>query len=173
MRRLAAEERALWDRLARTVRRLDAPKPVEPGLPQVTFEAGQNVPIAPPSPSPRPGQTLDGGWDKRLTSGRLEPDRTLDLHGLTLEAAHRALERTLGTSIARGDRVILVITGKLRGEPGVRAAPGARGVIRASIGDWLDASAYAGRIAAIRPASTKHGGSGALYVVLRRDRARD
>ena len=44
-----------------------------------------------PSPTPRGkriGETLDGGWDKRLRDGEVTPDRTIDLHELTLDRAH-------------------------------------------------------------------------------------
>ena len=34
--------------------------------------------------------------------------------------------------------------------------------------DWLAAGPHASRIAAIRPAHPRHGGAGAVYVILRR-----
>ena len=42
--------------------------------------------------------------------------------------------------------------------------------IAAAIGDWLAGSRHAGRIAAVRGAHPRHGGAGALYIVLRRNR---
>jgi DNA-nicking Smr family endonuclease len=45
-----------------------------------------------------------------------------------------------------------------------------RGAIRAAVGDWLAASRHAGHIAAVRGAHPRHGGAGALYIVLRRRR---
>jgi DNA-nicking Smr family endonuclease len=38
------------------------------------------------------------------------------------------------------------------------------------VGDWLAASRHAGSIAAVRNAHPRHGGAGALYIVLRRRR---
>ena len=66
-------------------------------------------------------------------------------------------------------RLVLVITGRPRP---VDAADRAtkRGVIRAKLLDWLAASDHADAIAAIRKAHRRHGGEGALYVVLRRVR---
>ncbi|MDP9163724.1 MAG: Smr/MutS family protein, partial [Pseudomonadota bacterium] len=43
-----------------------------------------------------------------------------------------------------------------------------RGVIRASLRDWLQDSNLRPYIAALRPAHPRHGGGGAWYVILRR-----
>ena len=115
-----------------------------------------------------PGTTLDKSWDRRLGGGGVIPDRTIDLHGHTLASAHAALDRGLDAAIAHGDRVVLLVTGKPPRPESER--PHARGAIRASIADWLHLSRHAGAIAAVRGAHPRHGGSGALYVVLRRRR---
>ena len=68
-------------------------------------------------------------------------------------------------AIARGDRVILLITGHVRpGEPPIQ-----RGRIRAAVHDWLAVSRHASKIAAVRGAHPRHGGGGSLYLVLRRN----
>lgn len=109
-------------------------------------------------------KTLDGSWDKKLRSGSVEPDRVLDLHGMNLDSAWSAIERSLEQAIARGDRVLLLITGHHRpGEPPVQ-----RGRIRAAVHDWLAASRHASNIAAVRGAHRRHGGGGSLYLILRR-----
>lgn len=114
----------------------------------------------------RPGETLDGGWDRRLARGVIAPDRTIDLHGHTLASAHAALDHALERAIADEARVVLVVTGRARPAD----AQPRRGLIRAAIGDWLGASRHAARIAAIRNAHPRHGGAGALYLILRRRR---
>jgi DNA-nicking Smr family endonuclease len=110
------------------------------------------------------GTTLDGSWDKRLRSGNVEPDRILDLHGMTLDTAWRAIDRALEAAIRNGDRVLLLITGHHR--PGT--APVERGKIRAAVHDWLAHSRHASRFAAVRGAHRRHGGGGSLYLILRR-----
>jgi DNA-nicking Smr family endonuclease len=96
----------------------------------------------------------------------VSPDESVDLHGLNLAEAYDLLDSSLARSIASGDRLLLLVTGKApRGEP-----PIARGRIRAAVGDWLAASPHAGSIAAVRGAHPRHGGAGALYIVLRRPR---
>jgi DNA-nicking Smr family endonuclease len=107
---------------------------------------------------------LDASWDRRLRSGAIEPDRVVDLHGMNLDSAWRAIDGALEDTINRGQRVLLLITGHHRpGEPPVQ-----RGKIRAAVHDWLSASRHAGRIAAVRGAHRRHGGGGSLYVILRR-----
>jgi DNA-nicking Smr family endonuclease len=112
------------------------------------------------------GVTLDAGWDRRLRQGTVGPERSIDLHGHTLASAHAALDHALERAVADDVRVLLVVTGRAP-KPG----EGRRGLIRAAIGDWLGASRHASRIAAVRHAHPRHGGAGALYVVLRRRRS--
>jgi len=118
----------------------------------------------PAPPKPTPGTTLDGSWDRRLKNGAIVPDRVLDLHGMNLDTAWRAIDRGLEQALGGGDRVLLLITGHHRpGDPPVE-----RGRIRAAVHDWLAASRHAAQIAAVRGAHRRHGGGGSLYIILRR-----
>lgn len=124
---------------------------------------------APPAPAAvrkPPGETLDGSWDRRLSRGLVPPDSMLDLHGHNLATAYDLLDRRLDQAIASGARLMLLVTGK---PPGPER-PAKRGAIRAAVGDWLHASRHSGRIAAVRNAHPRHGGTGALYIVFRRAR---
>jgi DNA-nicking Smr family endonuclease len=143
------------------------PAEIPSAPPPPARKAPQPEPKPAPQPSrPRPGETLDGTWDRRLSRGLVQPDVTVDLHGHNLAGAYALLDSRLEQAIAIGARVLLLITGKApRGEP-----PIARGRIRAAVGDWLAASRHAGSIAAVRGAHPRHGGTGALYIVLRRRR---
>jgi DNA-nicking Smr family endonuclease len=181
-RRLSPDEAALWARVMATVTPLPGAKPVKPLAMRVPARAGVSqvaLPVTRPHPNPppkregpkkaAPANTLDASWDRRLARGTLDPDATIDLHGHTLTSAHRILDMALERSRTRGDRVILLITGKPPRRDSER--PHARGAIRAAVGDWLQASRHADSIAAVRGASPRHGGAGALYIVLRRPRA--
>lgn len=176
-RKLAPEEAALWKRVIATVqplhpaRRAEAvpvPPPAGPARPAVPARPVATAPAPKPSPAPKPpkAETLDGSWDRRLSRGLVAPETTIDLHGHSLASAYDRLDRGLAQAIARGDRVLLLVTGK----PPVAESqrPHARGAIRAAVGDWLAASRHADRIAAVRGAHPRHGGTGALYIVLRR-----
>jgi DNA-nicking Smr family endonuclease len=170
MRRLTPDEQRLWARVVETVRplgHLKAPEP--PAGPARVPPVATPAPAAPkPAPAvrPRPGTTLDASWDRRLARGAVAPDATLDLHGLNLATAYHLLDRRLEQAIADGARLVLLVTGK---PPGPER-PVKRGAIRAALGDWLAASRHAGEIAAVRNAHPRHGGAGALYIVLRRKR---
>lgn len=119
-------------------------------------------------PAPVIANTLDGSWDRRLGTGRAVPDQVIDLHGHTLDSAWSYLDHGLERAIRHHARTVLLITGKSRNAE--RVGNERRGIIRAKIGDWLAGSRFADRIAAVRNAHPRHGGDGALYVILRRGR---
>jgi DNA-nicking Smr family endonuclease len=188
-RRLTPEEAQVWAQVARTVTPLAPPRieraeqaqrseeaaaPPPPPLPPAKRIKGRVPPPLAPKPAPvkpRPETPapLDGSWDKRIAKGTLLPDFSLDLHGATLDQAYMRLMRGLTQAKAMGARVVLIVTGKPR--PVDAADRGtARGAIRAKVSDWLAASDHASDIVAIRGAHRRHGGQGAIYVVLRKRR---
>jgi len=189
-RGLSAEEAALWARVAATVKPLAKRHPDPPPLGEVAAAQRQTEGerLAQPRPAKRPAAGplhrpaagppppkgedrvgLDSTWDRKLSRGALTPDFTLDLHGHTLASAHHRLDHGLVQAKALGARVVLLITGKPR--PAEAADRGERrGAIRAKILDWLAAGPHASSIAAIRPAHRRHGGEGALYLILRKGR---
>jgi len=169
-RKLTDEEIALWAEVARGVRRrpgvLPAPEP-----PPVPLAAAPAAPLrpqreAPRSTGPPPLAPLERKLRRNLARGRGEIDAALDLHGLTEAEAHNALRGFLAAAQARGDRLVIVVTGKGRasswlGEPGVlrRLAP-----------HWLRAPDLRAIVLGFEEAGRAHGGAGALYVRLRRAR---
>lgn len=182
-RGLSAEEAALWARVALTVKPLKGrrvvpiaqPKAVAAPAPAAVAPVVKKVRarVPPPRPAPAPAAPpppgLDSHWDRRLAKATLEPDFTLDLHGCTLDQAHVRLDMGLGQAKAMGARMVLLITGKPR--PAEHADRGEkRGAIRAKVLDWLAAGPHGPDIAAVRGAHRRHGGEGALYLVLRKRR---
>ena len=172
MRSLSPDEAALWARVTATIKPLSRdkvdrpdplPKEVAAPLQPTSFKARPR-PSPPPPRLPSPSATLDGSWDRRLRSGSIQPDRTLDLHGHSLDRAWHAIDQALEQAIASGERVVLLVTGHARpGEPPIQ-----RGKIRAAVHDWLAASRHSASIAAVRGAHRRHGGGGSLYIILRR-----
>jgi DNA-nicking Smr family endonuclease len=166
VRALSAEERALWRRVVESVRPIHD---VAEAARETAAPAAPKRRQAKPAPAPAsagkaaPGTTLDGSWDRRLSRGLAQPDATLDLHGHNLARAYALLDDRLERAIADGARLLLLITGKPRG-----AGVEKRGAIRSAVGDWLAASRHAADIAAVRGAHPRHGGAGALYIILRR-----
>lgn len=187
-RKLSPDEAEVWARVARTVTPLEKRKPIpvvptapaersgisSPPIPTSKKVKGRVPPPLPPKPQlARPkGETqlhLDGSWEKRIAKGTLVPDFSLDLHGSTLDSAYHRLMHGLGQAKAMGARVVLVVTGKPRPVDAMDRGE-RRGAIRAKINDWLAASEHASDIVAIRGAHRRHGGQGAIYVVLKRRR---
>ncbi|MEM8795360.1 MAG: Smr/MutS family protein [Pseudomonadota bacterium] len=117
-------------------------------------------------------------FDKRLKSkiarGRQPIDGTLDLHGLRQHDAHRELVRFLRGAYANGWNTLLVITGKGLRENRADCAPlvsDERGVLRRKVPIWLSEASLRHIVLGFEQAERHHGGSGALYVRLRKNKA--
>ncbi len=131
------------------------------------------APAAPPAEPaalrPQPAQASTPRGAQARPRAAIDPDFTLDLHGHTLDQAHVRLDHGLLQAKAMGARLVLLITGKPRPARPPTAAR-KRGAIRAKVLDWLAAGPHASDIAAMRNAHRRHGGEGALYLVLKRPR---
>jgi DNA-nicking Smr family endonuclease len=107
---------------------------------------------------------LDKSSAKKLKKGQHRIEGRIDLHGMTQEQAHRALNSFIDGSYAATKRCVLVITGK-----GLKS-DGTVGVIRSAVPGWLNQSPNRERVIAFSYATPKDGGEGALYVMLKRKR---
>lgn len=184
---LGSDEKALWGRVIASVTPLHpvrrampkaAPQTTSllkaPPLAMVKLKASPRLPVATKSPikvtvAPvpvTPQNTLDGTWDRRITKGGIVPDISVDLHGSGLSSAYFRLDGALEQAIAQRMRVILLVTGKARNHD--RASGQGRGAIASVVRDWLASSRHASSISAVRGAHPRHGGTGALYIVLKR-----
>ncbi|XUU61008.1 Smr/MutS family protein [Erythrobacter sp. HA6-11] len=191
-RGLTAEEATAWAKLAQSVTPLEgkvAPRTVETkakahvaGHAELLEAASHAVPIkrqrkaplarprAPMSAQqPATHAGLDSHWERKFKGGGVQPDVTLDLHDHSLDAAYQRLMSGLDQARAIDARVVLLITGRPRPvDPADRATR--RGAIRAKVLDWIAASRHEASIAAVRKAHQRHGGEGALYLVMKRRR---
>lgn len=131
----------------------------------VAKPAAPEIPSASPRPSPPLSLNASPGVDKRtaerLKRGQLEIEARVDLHGLTQREAHQVLANFLEGARAEHRRAVLVITGK--GE-------GGQGVLREAVPRWLNEASIRPSILAFTHAQPKDGGTGALYILLRRVR---
>ena len=103
---------------------------------------------------------IDGRTQRRLFRGDVPVDRRLDLHGLTAARAESRLAQFIETAARDGCRCVLVITGK------------GAGILRGHVPDWLKRQPLSPHVLALAEARAHDGGSGALYVLLRRKRGR-
>lgn len=182
-RRLRPEEEALWTAVKRTVDPLrprpPKPAPAPPAVPPMPeavppppADIAAVTPRSPPPPRPAmPGLHPLGRRERqKLVRGSREIDARIDLHGLTQDEAHDRLSGFLANAQARGHAVVLVITGKGRGE-GLASLHGAeRGVLRRVVPLWLSLPAFRPYVLGFEEAHLAHGGAGALYVRVRRRR---
>jgi len=175
-RRLTERERTLWAQVTRALTPLQRPSSaVETSTPASPPPDAHPKPPQPPGrtgPPPRPAVAdakpapvprLNRRLKQRLGRGRIAIDACIDLHGLTQAEAFGQLTAFLRRARREGARIVLVITGK-----GVMGAGDGRGVLRRQVPLWLSSAGLREGVIAFAPAHAEHGGSGALYVRLRR-----
>ena len=175
LRRLSDEEIALWTEVARSVARrrgaaLPTPSsPVRaarpPALPPTNAEPSAARPTKPAAPPLAP---IERRLKRDLSRGRAAIDGALDLHGLTQAEAHQALRGFLRHSQAQGARLVIIVTGKGAPLDEVDHWPNERGVLKRVTPQWLREPDLRSVVLGFEEAGRAHGGSGALYVRLRR-----
>lgn len=179
----------LWAEVARTVSPLKPKRPTPlMGLaegplpvPAASPQPPRRVPHLPmpsyqpdgkPGATPR-GQVIEPRMRRRLGRGQIEIDGTIDLHGMRQAEAQAALTRFIQARAARGDRTLLVITGKgLKKVNGDATTIVERGVLRSMLPVWLGQPGLAPLVAGWDVSAQGHGGEGAYYVRLRREARR-
>jgi DNA-nicking Smr family endonuclease len=185
MRKLNPEDKRLWEFVTRSVTPLKerrhsaddalaelAEKPIKTKLKYSAVEA-LPTPVKKEAPALKPlhvgtAVDLDAATAKKFKRGKMPVDARLDLHGLTLAQAHAALISFIRTQAERGARSVIVVTGK--GSPNAERPTGK---IKAELIHWLNAGSVRPYILAVNEATPRQGGSGAVYVLLkRRDRVR-
>lgn len=108
---------------------------------------------------------------EKLKKGQIKIEARLDLHGMRQAEAHEALKNFMNHCTHKKLRCVLVITGK--GKP--RLATDSiiepeQGVLKQKLPEWLGAANFKKDILTVIPSHKKHGGSGAFYVYLKKNR---
>jgi DNA-nicking Smr family endonuclease len=175
-RSLSAEERRLWAQVARGITPMQGRVlPAEPDNEASTAAVAKAEPGRPPperapvkaAPAMPPLAPLERKTLLALRRGSRAVDAVIDLHGMRQSEAHDALLRFLSRAQAAGHSVILVITGK----GGAGSGDGLfeeRGVLRRMVPHWLRLPDLRSIVLGFEEASPQHGGSGAIYVRVRR-----
>ena len=104
---------------------------------------------------------VDKATAKRLTGGKFNIEARLDLHGKTQDLALDDLRNFIRGSYESGKRKVLVITGK---------GPDRGGVLKNQVPRWLNTEGIREYTLMFSYAQPKHGGEGALYVLLKKKR---
>jgi DNA-nicking Smr family endonuclease len=176
LRRLSDEEIALWTEVARSVARrrgATLPTPSKPVGAGARAPAPSLLPAEPPAgrpakPSAPPLAPIERRLKRELARGRAPIDAALDLHGLTQAEAHQALRGFLRHSQTRGARLVIIVTGKGGAIDELSGWPNERGVLKRLTPQWLREPDLRSVVLGFEEAGRAHGGSGALYVRLRR-----
>lgn len=196
-RKLRPEEEALWDKVAETTERMHPTRPtfmpepeerskkphkqkpkVKEPEPLRPFRVGQEA-MGKPSDDLLPAIAdrirsapvqMDRKQFQKMSRGKLVPEARIDLHGMTLAQAHPALNSFILTSVSRGFRLVLVITGKGKDKDTGGPIPERKGALRHQVPQWLKMAPLGSMVMQISEAHIRHGGGGAYYVYLRRRR---
>ena len=185
-RGLSPEEQALWSKVTETAVPIkatqtlfvDVPLPgVQPQVPKPNprpipqFKIGQK---AKPTHTAMPERPNPVAMDKKaftkMKRGKMSPDAKIDLHGMTQDQAQPALINKILNAHATGKRLVLVVTGKGKPRDDGGPIPVRTGVLKHNVPLWLNQAPLKQIILQTNQASQAHGGSGALYVYLRRQR---
>ena len=189
--RLNADDLEVWRKVAERTEKLDlkslftppidSPTPSPPEL-RKTKSAFVGKPDSKSKPAPhRPLPSISDQVSKapvqmdqkaftKLKRGKLRPEGRIDLHGMTLDRAHPALTQFILTTHKQGKRLVLVITGKGKMRDDGGPIPVRHGVLRHQVPQWLQMPPLSQAVLQITQAHISHGGGGAYYVYLRRQR---
>lgn len=191
-RRLSEDELALWQAVAKSVTPLKrkrpqkqvidseaapeatappkkAPPAKRPKAPKTVLPTAPAAKPAPvpttltPNPAPGAMPGIDKRQAERFRRGQMAIEGKIDLHGRTQAEAHDALQHFIERAFRAGKRQVLVITGK-----GMTQSKS--GVLKTNVPRWLNEPSLRRLILAISQARQEHGGEGALYVLLKRER---
>lgn len=190
-RKIQPDELELWHKVTQTTERLFPGKPepgrvesksepkARPGHKPDRFDIGEKAEGKVRSPDVLPGLPermaaapvkMDRKAFGRLKRGKLKPEAKIDLHGMTVDQAHPALTGFILRAQAQGKRLVLVITGKGKDRDDGGPIPVRLGVLRHNVPHWLSVPPLAQLVLQVSEAHVKHGGGGAYYVYLRRNR---
>lgn len=162
-------DKALWQKVTRSVTPLDKTKieySKERKEPTKQTTRPQQKIIK--TPEKERSNEIDRQTARRLKRGQITIEGRLDLHGMTQNQAHDALQRLIPTAYGQRKRCILIITGK-----GTRRSSDAEhrpGVLKQKVPEWLNEPVLKQFVLKLQTAHIKDGGEGALYVYLRRQR---
>ena len=115
-------------------------------------------------------KSMDQKALKKLKKGKFTPEAKLDLHGLTSEQAHRVLMPFIINNYKQNKRLVLVITGKGEKNNNNTYGSSSLGVLKKKVPQWLRIKPVNDCILDIVESHQKDGGSGALYVYLKKNK---
>jgi DNA-nicking Smr family endonuclease len=184
---LSDEDLRLWNDVKKTVKPLkpNTLSAIKPEVkPRRMIERKQEARALPHEwyggQSPVPETRIDRKTKRRIASGIKDVDRSIDLHGLTQDQAYRLLKNAIEGGIRRGEKTLLVVTGKGGKRFSQLGADGSiayrtredfdqhGGILKRMVPIWLQSMEFRPFVESFDSAAQDHGGDGALYVLLRK-----
>ena len=141
-------------------------KIIEKNIKKRTFKPQVHINVEFPNEEPITSQSiLNYGLEKlshsqqdRIKKGQIELDARIDLHGLERFDAQDHLQRFINHARAHNNRYLLIIHGK-------GSKHGETPILKQHLFYWLRLHPY---VLTLYSAHSKHGGTGALYVILKK-----
>ncbi len=107
-----------------------------------------------------------------MKRGKLQPEFILDLHGMNTIIAQKKSIEFIKSNYLNGKRLLLIITGKGKSSRTSFFKNGAQiGIIRKSLKSWLYESDMRTKILGIVSSHINHGGEGAFYIYLKKNKS--
>ena len=113
---------------------------------------------------------IDGSTAKKFKKSEFRIEATLDLHGYTEDKAYDTVLGFVKSAYIQGKRCILIITGKGLNKEKEDDIFSNKGILKERVPQWLNSRELRPLILSFRHPEAKLGGSGALYILLKRKR---
>ena len=171
---LTDNDDAAWQEAVKGIKPLNSSKVVAPRKKKSPFykEKDISVPLKIYQHNLSLGTTadIDRCTVRRFKREEFAVEAKLDLHGFNENEAYEAVNRFVTSAYLSGKRCILIVTGKgLPHQDEDVFAP--KGVLKDRVPQWLNQDNLKQLILSYIHPSPRLGGSGALYILLRRKRS--
>ncbi len=180
---LSESEKILWQKVTENVTRINSNQAATPLVRKSVYvsrashyypiEQFNSAPVTSLSATHLSLRDSDHNWHQKLRRGKVKPEGTIDLHGMSQDRAFSSLARYIEEAQRRGKRFILVVTGKggqksKQGEMSYSDYSSSRGILKTNVPRWLSQGELSLRIVSYHSANKEDGGDGALYVILKK-----
>ncbi len=132
--------------------------------------APRSVATAIPAPLVKLNVKMDHKSYAKMRRGKLIPEARIDLHGLTVAKAHPVLTHFIQSSYVQRLRLVLIITGKGQSNDQFDFVNEGRGILRKQVPQWLSLTPLSRLVLQVQQSHARHGGAGALYVYLKKNK---
>lgn len=172
----APEDNEVWQELIEDIAKIKkAPKATSlPKLKDIKIRPTLNV--TPPSTQINSDlfdntANIDGNSMRRFQKNDYPVEATLDLHGYTESRAYEAVHNFIQKSYQYGRRCVIIVTGKGYHASNDEDIFSNRAILKNAVPNWLNSEQLKPFILSFTHPKAELGGSGALYILLRKNKA--